>query len=128
MTSTPPTSSVVLISGRVTCQYLRVGLKGRLLPISRSALDHVPSDHLCHPHGDLFASVVCERVGSVRVQGKVGHRCTIPVDTRGYLIIALTSNAMSLSISMGSKRAVLSLLQCIGYLLEILGTDVCSNL
>ena len=109
MTSTPPTSFVVLINGRVACQDLRVRLKGRPLPIGHSALDHVPSDYLSDPHGDLLALVVCEHVGSVCVRGKMGHWFTIPVHAHRYLI-ALTSNVASLSISMGSTRA-----QCLAF-------------
>lgn len=84
MTSAPPTSSVILVRGRVACQDLGVGLKVRPLPIGHSALDHVPSDYLRHPRGDLLASVIREGVSSVRVRGKMGLWSTIPARTRGY--------------------------------------------
>lgn len=115
VTSTPPTSSVVLVSGRVACQDLGVRLKIRPLPVGDSALNHVLSDHLSNPHGDLLTLVICERVSSVRVRGKMGLWCTIPTHSR-------------YSTALYSHLVLESSFFWLHFLLEILGTGACSIL
>ena len=67
MTSTPPTSSIVLVDCRVARKDLRIGLKGRTLSIGHVAIHHVVIDHFCNPDWDFVSPVISQCMSGVGV-------------------------------------------------------------